>query len=156
MDTTEIELRARDESHIKLLAIFYFILAGFSTLGLLFIGMHYMIMHSVFTNPQIIAQMKEQSARQNQPMPFDPSTFFSIFLWFYVVFGLWSVVSIVLNVAAGFSLLKRRSRVFGIVVAGFNCLNIPLGTVLGVFTIVVLTRTSVRQRFLESPEAVSV
>jgi hypothetical protein len=33
------------------------------------------------------------------------------------------------------------------VVAGINCLHIPLGTVLGIFTIVVLCRESVRELY---------
>jgi hypothetical protein len=41
----------------------------------------------------------------------------------------------------------ERPDVFAGVVAGINCLHIPLGTVLGVFTIVVLIRDSVRELY---------
>jgi hypothetical protein len=156
MDTTQIEQRARDESHIRLLAIFSFVMAGFSTVGLLFIGGHYMIMHTVFNNPQIVAQMKEQMAQQPQTAQVDPAVFLKAFVWFYVIFGLWSLASIVANLVAGVYLLKRSGRVPAIVVGAFNCINIPLGTVLGIFTIVVLTRDSVRERFLEGAAPVTV
>ena len=33
------------------------------------------------------------------------------------------------------------------IVAGLNCVHIPLGTVLGVFTLVVLMRDSVRESY---------
>jgi len=39
----------------------------------------------------------------------------------------------------------RRHRAFSLVVSGFNCLHMPLGTVLGVFTFIVLGRESVRE-----------
>ena len=38
----------------------------------------------------------------------------------------------------------RRHRTFSLIVAGINCLGIPLGTILGVFTLIVLLRPSVR------------
>ena len=36
------------------------------------------------------------------------------------------------------------------VIAGINCLHIPLGTLLGVFTLVVLGRESVRKLYLDA------
>lgn len=147
MDIAEVEQRARDDSHIKLLAVFSFVMAGFSTIGAVFIGLHYLIMHTVFSNPKIIDQMRTQMANQNQSMPFDPQTFFGAFIYFYLFFAAWSLISLVANLAAGFFLLRRTNRVACMVVAGFNCINLPLGTVLGVFTIIVLLRDSVRGRF---------
>ena len=41
--------------------------------------------------------------------------------------------------------LAPRHRTFSRVVAGLNCLHIPLGTVLGIFTSIVLGRESVGQ-----------
>jgi hypothetical protein len=44
--------------------------------------------------------------------------------------------------------LKRRERsTFCMIVAGFNCLWVPVGTALGVFTILVLQRPSVKALF---------
>jgi hypothetical protein len=37
---------------------------------------------------------------------------------------------------------------FSIVVAGVNCLQIPFGTALGVFTMMVLLRDTVRQSYV--------
>jgi hypothetical protein len=48
---------------------------------------------------------------------------------------------------AGRRLKQRRSHTFCLVVAGLTCMNMPLGTVLGVFTLVVLTRPGVREAF---------
>jgi hypothetical protein len=62
-------------------------------------------------------------------------------------FGAWFPASGVLNVISGLCLRARKYRAFSLVVACVNCLHIPLGTVLGVFTIVVLVRDSVRELY---------
>lgn len=45
------------------------------------------------------------------------------------------------------SLGEHRRRVYCMVVAAFECINMPLGTILGVFTLVVLARPSVKALF---------
>ena len=60
-----------------------------------------------------------------------------MFKLFYLIFGVWFVSSGILNVISGFCLRARKGRVFSLVVAVINCLHIPLGTVLGVFTLIV-------------------
>jgi len=52
-----------------------------------------------------------------------------------------------LNVLSAVFLWQRRRRVFSFVVGGLNCLQIPFGTALGVFTIIVLSRDSVRELY---------
>lgn len=56
-----------------------------------------------------------------------------------------------LQLLAGNYLWQRRGYTFCLVVASLECLNMPLGTILGVFTLVVLLRPSVRQRFGVNP-----
>jgi hypothetical protein len=50
-------------------------------------------------------------------------------------------------VGAGRALAKRRHYTFCLVVAAAECLLMPFGTILGVFTIVVLMRESVKRLF---------
>ena len=42
---------------------------------------------------------------------------------------------------------QRRNRSFCFVVACLSCFNVPLGTILGIFTILVLNRPSVQAGF---------
>jgi hypothetical protein len=53
-----------------------------------------------------------------------------------------------LNLLSGLFLRRRRHRTFSLVGGGLNCLQIPFGAVSdrlwGVFTIIVLSRPSVR------------
>jgi len=133
--------RKIDADHLNLLAIFHFVGAGLAVLGLLFLLVHYTFMHAMFTNPLFFQNQK-------QPMPMPPEQIFAIFKWFYLIGALWFVTSGVLNLISGLCLRARKGRTFSLVVAGINCLHIPLGTVLGVFTIVVLLRDSVRELYL--------
>jgi hypothetical protein len=48
---------------------------------------------------------------------------------------------------AGRNLAQQRRYTFCLVIAGLLCIFIPFGTVLGVFTIVVLVRPSVKALF---------
>ena len=53
----------------------------------------------------------------------------------------------VANMLSGVFLRQRKCRVFSLVVAGLDCLQIPFGTALGVFDFIVLLRDSVRQSY---------
>jgi hypothetical protein len=125
--------RWRDAEHLKLLSIFHFVVGGLCLVGVAFLFVHFLIFHLVFMNPAM------WQGKQEAP----PAEFFQIFIWFYVVMGLMLVTGAVLNILSGLFLRRQTHRVFSLVVAGLDCIQIPFGTVLGVFTIVVLTRDSV-------------
>jgi len=58
-----------------------------------------------------------------------------------IIFHCWTVlfaVLAVLAVLAGFSLRRRKNRVFCIIVGFLECLLPPIGLVLGVFTLIML------------------
>jgi hypothetical protein len=57
------------------------------------------------------------------------------------------MLSAALSIVAGRNLAAHRGYVFCVVVAALECLWVPLGTILGVFTIVVLQRESVKELF---------
>jgi hypothetical protein len=58
-----------------------------------------------------------------------------------------------LTIYAGLCIARRRAPVFCQVIAGLNCLHMPLGTALGVFTLIVLNRPSVKALFAGIPVA---
>jgi hypothetical protein len=135
--------RKTDADHLKLLGIFHFIGAALALLGILFLLAHFALMHAVFTNPNLFKVPNQQ----NQQPP--PEAIFDIMKWFYLAFGLWFLICGTINLISGYCLLKRKNRIFSLVVAGINCIHIPLGTTLGAFTMVVLLRDSVRDLYQE-------
>ena len=134
----------RDREHVKLLAIFHFVFAGLAFVGIGFLCVHYAIMHTVFSNPELWKS-------QQQAMP--PRAFLDAFIWFYLFIGVLLLTGLVLNVLSGFFLLQKRNRLFSLIIGGLNCLQIPFGTALGVFTILVLSRDSVRELYAGRTES---
>ncbi len=136
----------KDKDHVLLLSIFHFVIVGLGAMGMVFLLFHYMMMSTMFDNPHLWDNMKDKDGNPVQ-MPFNPTQFFKAFRWFYLMMAAWGLVSMIVNLIAGFRLRQWHSRTFLLFVAGFNCINFPFGTVLGVFTILVLTRDSMRGRF---------
>lgn len=130
--------RKIDADHLKLLSIFHFVGAGLAVLGMLFLLAHFALFHAFLDNPKMWENQK-----QGPP----PAEIFAMFKWFYAIFGLWFAGSGVLNLISAFCLRAKKHRTFSLIVAGINCVHIPLGTVLGVFTIIVLIRDSVRELY---------
>ena len=134
--------RKIDADHLNLLAIFHFVGAGLAVLGIAFLVAHFAFMHAIFANPKFFENQK-------QPMPVPPEQILAMMKWFYLAGAVWLVASAILNVVSGVCLRARKGRTFSMVVAGMNCLHLPLGTVLGVFTLIVLLRDSVRELYAE-------
>jgi hypothetical protein len=132
--------RIIDNEHLKMLSIFHYVLAGFAFAGLLFLCLHFLIVTAVFTSPGIFNSPKNHSG---PPVAF----LLPFFMVFYLVFGGMLVTAGVLNLLSANFLRQRTHRTFSLVVAGLNCMQIPFGTALGVFTIMVLTRLSVREQY---------
>jgi hypothetical protein len=134
---TPPDQRAVDNRHLYLLSLFHFIGAGFALLGLGFIGLHFALFNGLLRNPDLW---------KNAAQP-PPPALFDMLKWLYVVLGAWYGASLVLNLLAGMYLHRKTHRTFCFVVAAMNCLHMPVGTVLGIFTIIVLARDSVRGAF---------
>ncbi|NNC87549.1 MAG: hypothetical protein HKN82_03700 [Akkermansiaceae bacterium] len=130
-----------DAQHLKLLSIFHYVLAGFYLLGVGFLILHYFMMNAIMT------MAEDAPVEPGSPPPPDMEEFMAIFVWFYVFMGLACLLLLVGNILAGNALRARRSRTLVLIVAGVNCLNMPLGTVLGIFTFIVLLRQSVAELF---------
>ncbi|MEO5715197.1 MAG: hypothetical protein ABIT37_17090 [Luteolibacter sp.] len=133
--------RMIDTDHLKLLSIFHFIGAGFALLGLVFLFFHFAMMRLVFTSPEFW----EGTSHPARPMP--PAEIMSVLKWIYLAGALWFVASCVLNILSGLFLRAEKHRTFSLVVAGLNCIHMPLGTILGVFTMIVLMRPTVQHGY---------
>lgn len=127
-----------DLDHLNLLSIFHFVGAGLAGVGTMVMMAEFAFMQFVVSNPALW---------QNQKGPPPPEFFFVMMKVMYGAMGLWFVASLILNLLSGLFLRQRRHRTFSLVVAAINCLHVPAGTVLGIFTIIVLVRNSVRELY---------
>jgi hypothetical protein len=138
--------RKIDADHLHLLGVLHFVLAGLAVIGLGFLFLHYTLMQSLLSNPEM---WKNQ---QGGGPP--PKEFFAIFKWFYLIFGVGLSAGGLGNVLSGIFIWKKKHRIFSLVVAGLNCIQFPFGTALGVFSFIVLYRDSVCESY-ESSEGVT-
>jgi hypothetical protein len=134
----------RDAEHLRLLALFHFINGGLDLLVVGVATVQFAFMNAMFTRMKYSPEFKKDPP---------PEFFLDFFVGFILFFGLIHLVSAVLNIMVGFFLEKRRHRTFSMVVAGLNCLHMPIGTLLGVFTIIVLNRDSVRGKYTATEQA---
>ena len=127
----------QDEEHLRLLSIFHYVVGGLTGLFALF-----PIFHLIFGVFFILAP--EKFAGKGEPPP-------AFLGWLFVIFGVvfitigWTFAALILT--AGRFLARRKHYLFCLTMAGVECLFMPFGTVLGVFTIIVLIREPVKQLF---------
>jgi hypothetical protein len=132
-----MDVQAQDAEHLRLLSIFHYIVAAMMALVACIPILHLAIGYAMV------------SGRLDGSKHGGPPEFIG---WFLVVgaagailFG-WTLAAC--TVVAGRSLAQRKRYLFCFVVAGVMAMTcMPFGTVLGVFTIIVLMRPSVKQAF---------
>ena len=127
----------KDEEHLKILSVLHYVMAGVLALGILFLVGHFFFMNAIMTSPALL--------EGNGSPP--PPEMLGIMRGFYVVVGFFGILEIVLNVLSARELRTNNNRTLSFITSGINCLNMPLGTTLGVFTIIVLMRPSVIARY---------
>jgi hypothetical protein len=135
----------QDENQLRLLSIFHYVVGGLAALFALF-----PIFHLIFGLFMILAPGKLAVNGQEQPP-------LALMGWLFVIMALgviilgWIFAAFVLT--AGRFLARRKHYLFCLVMGGVECIFMPFGTVLGVFTIIVLMRESVKQLFGANPPA---
>ena len=121
----------QDEQYLGLLSIFHYVVAGLAACVSCIFLFHFCIGIAMLTG-----------AIDGAP------AFFGIF---FVAFSLAAITIgwtfTVCLIIAGKSLARRKRYMFCLVMAAISCMLMPFGTVLGVFTIIVLVRPTVKELF---------
>lgn len=142
MHARPIETSEQDIEHVRLLSIFHYVVAGLVAL----ISMA-PIFHVVL-GAAIVAGAFD---RPGNPDPV-PTWFGWMFLAFPAMMMLAGLSMAICMVIAGRKLAARRGHTFCLVMAGIECVFVPFGTALGVFTIATLIKPGVKELFL-TPDA---
>ena len=163
----------RDGEHLRLLSIFHYIVGGlailFSSLFIFHVVFGIMLLHnagpfgrplipsSAVSAPAPTASPAGTADKSDEPTPTprqdyrragsanEPPAFLGYFLvgiGSFAVLAGWTLGALL--VYSGRCLACRTRRVFSMVMGGISCVQVPFGTILGVFTLVVLQRPSVK------------
>lgn len=128
----------QDQEHLRLLSIFHYVVGGIGALFSFFPLIYLFIGAAILRTPHAFAGRHGHA----------PPHFVG---WFMIAIG--GGVAVVgwlfagLVIFCGHCLQRRMHYTFCLVVACVECLFAPFGTVLGVFTIIVLARPAVKALF---------
>jgi hypothetical protein len=126
---------SKDAEHLRLLSIFHYIFGGLQiAISSIFI-VHFVMGLVMIGNPTFFG---------HNPPPTWLGILIAAIGGAVVLLG-WGLG--VCAIYSGRCIAHRRKRIFSIVIAAINCLSFPFGTALGVFTIIVLMRDSVRRLY---------
>jgi hypothetical protein len=130
-----------DSEHLRLLSIFHYVVAGIAFLFAAFPALYF------FLGILILSGVIPTEG------PAGMEWVAGLFVLGFAVAGIVLSVGLsILLLMAGSYLRKRTRHTFCVVVAGIACLFMPFGTVLGILTIIVLMRPSVKASFDNRPE----
>ncbi len=131
-----------DLEHLQLLGIFHYIVGGMMMLFSCFFIIHLVMGLVLAFNPQGFGPHRHDLREMQMEM------FFGLLMAGFAASAIlagWTLGG--LMIYSGTCLRKHRRRMFSQIMAGIVCMFMPFGTVLGVFTIVVLQRDSVRRLY---------
>jgi len=134
----------QNEEHLKLLAIFHYVVGGiaalFSCFPLLYLGVGILFVAS----PHFMTE------GQKGPPP--PAALGYIFIAIGAFFALLGWSAAIATILSGRNIARRRKRMFSVVMGAILCMFMPFGTVLGIFTVIVLTKDSVTRLYEIGPD----
>ena len=129
----------QDAEHLRLLSIFHYVVGGLTALcaciPIIHLAIGLAILFGAFPH--------------NNGPPAVVGLLMVVIAGCFILAG-WAL-AICLFIAGGY-LKSRKHYTFCLVIAGISCMLFPFGTALGVFTIIVLMRPSVKEMFDASGE----
>ena len=152
------------EQNLHLLAIFHYVVAGFLALMVCFSILYAAFVWTMFAPSSFVDPSHESSFSGVEIPPYKelsetmspeeyeemimitarPEQIFTSFrtmMMTFISLGILFGTGMCLTTAlSGYFIQQRQRRVFSIVVAAVNCIYFPFGTVLGVFTIIMLSK----------------
>lgn len=137
--------RNKDQSDLNQLATFHYVFGGLGCFFSLFALLYVIFGLVILFNPDFAESASDGEA----PPEFIGGILVAIGGIVFIVGEIVSVCFII----SGKNLKKQKNYTFSFVMAILACLNMPLGTVLGIFTILVLQRESVKRMYESSPQA---
>lgn len=131
----------KDIEQINLLSIFHYVVGGIAALFACFPFIHLAI------GIGLIIASKTPSTSGETPPAFIGWIFVGIAT--VIILAGWALA--VCTIISGRYLSKQRHYKYCMVIACLLCLFVPFGTILGIFTIFVLARPSVKEIFQQAP-----
>ena len=134
--------KTEDQEHLKLLAIGHYVVGG---IGVFFACLP--LIHLTLGLAFLFGGIEDFEGAAAEEVPAFIGLLFAIIGGIFFLFGqacAWCVIY------SGRQIAQRKKHTFSFIIGCVNCMFFPFGTILGVFTIIVLSRDSVKD--LYNPE----
>jgi len=142
----------KDLNDLKTLSIFWYVSAGLGAFALVFFLIYFVVALGMMG---LFGIAGAAAAQEDDPNALAATALAAMFPALFALFSLVgmaiTLLVMVLQVAVARNLTRFRGFNLCMAMAAIACLNIPIGTLLGVFTIMVLLRDSVKERFQGGP-----
>ena len=128
-----------DNEHINLLSIFHLISGILALLYSVFMALYFGFIIFIF----------------NLSDKFDgefPVQFMGIIITIWIIFLLFAIAFGIAKIYSSKWLKQRKNRTFSIVISCIECFSVPYGAILGVLSIIVLNRNSVKNIYSDQKE----
>lgn len=132
----------QDAEQLRLLSIYHYVVGGIAALFACFPLIH--------VTMGLLMLFAPNSLQHNTPVPTNIEFVGAIFALVGGVMCITGWAFAICVIQAGRFLKAHSHHTFCLVMAGVMCIFVPFGTALGVFTLIVLTRPSVREMFNDS------
>ena len=129
-----------DEEHLRLLSIGFYIAGGLHVAFASMFIFHFIFFAAFAANPDMFPPGAQGNAVA-------PDAFFHVFLWVFGTFILMGWLFGALTIYAGRCVKSRSRRTLSMVMAALNTLAIPVGTIIGVCRLLVLSRASIKRLY---------
>jgi len=145
MDSKE-EIEIIDNERLKWLSLFHYISGAMTIVFSSFFIIYLIFIGFIAFNPDIVNH--ENLEESENALKF-MKIFFSIFAFFVVLGIIYGICEIV----SGTYIKKRKNRIFSLIVAIPRIMFFPYGTLLSIFTLMMLERTSVKEQYEKAKNA---
>lgn len=120
---------------LRILSIFHYVVGGLHALFGSFGLIHFFLGMSIIIDPSLWG---------DEAPPWWFGLLFALIGGGFVLFG-WALGFV--TILSGHYIARRKHRIFSIVIGAINCAMMPIGTVLGVFDILLLTKDETRREY---------
>lgn len=126
---------ARDLSDLSILSVLFWLDAGLQVLGVGFLAALTMM------------GMNEEAANNAAGQASTDAVSGQLVIWMLGAMTLLAGVMLLLKILCAYGIGQRRFRTLCLVISTINCVAVPIGTVLGIYSLMVLMRPSVAELF---------
>lgn len=129
-----------NKNHLDILSVFHYVFAGITGISACF-----PIFHLIMGLSMLFGNFFPEDVGAEIPFSFEMfGLMFTIIPAAIIIIGWFFAIAIAIS---GYFLSKRRNYLFSLIVAAISCVFMPFGTILGVFTIVVLLKDDVKDLY---------